>query len=241
MSELDYLSSIEGNGLALIELGRAQPDLAIPACPGWTMTGLAEHLGGVFAFIDATVRQASDKPGSPGATGKPEPDADVFDWLTERLHSVLGAMRDTPPDTPIWTWAPRQDAGFYRRRLASEVAVHLQDARQATGDSTPVDADLAADAIDEYFEVGLSHSTSAPDRSYPTSSLHLHRTDGEGEWMLSSADGSSVEITHEHGKGDAALRGSASDLLLFVWNRGRENLELFGDADVADAWAAVAP
>ena len=43
-------------------------------------------------------------------------------------------------------------------------------------------------------------------------------------------------------KGDAAVRGSASDLFRFVWNRGRgSSLEVAGDTGVADEWAALAP
>jgi hypothetical protein len=51
-----------------------------------------------------------------------------------------------------------------------------------------------------------------------------------------------VSLTHEHGKGDAAVRGPAEDLLLLAWHRrGLDGLEVFGDAAVAEAWASLAP
>ena len=75
---------------------------------------------------------------------------------------------------------------------------------------------------------------------YPSSTLHLHRTDGDGEWLLSSA-GDQLVVGHEHAKGDAAARGTASDLNLLVWGRRQPTLEVFGDEAVLDAWLALAP
>jgi hypothetical protein len=42
-----------------------------------------------------------------------------------------------------------------------------------------------------------------------------------------------VTVTREHAKGDVAARGTASDLLLFLWGRvPADSLEVFGDADL---------
>ena len=79
-----------------------------------------------------------------------------------------------------------------------------------------------------------------PVPDYPEGSLHLHRTDGDGEWMVRTVDGV-LQVTREHGKGDVAVRGTASDLNLFMWNRLRPGLEYFGDTAVVEAWAAIAP
>ncbi|HQR30574.1 MAG TPA: DsbA family protein, partial [Anaeromyxobacteraceae bacterium] len=45
------------------------------------------------------------------------------------------------------------------------------------------------------------------ERPLPSGSLHLHRTDGPGEWLVRAVDGEVVS-TQEHAKGDAAVRGS---------------------------------
>ncbi len=58
--------------------------------------------------------------------------------------------------------------------------------------------------------------------------------------MLTAQDGV-LTVTHEHAKGDAAARGPAQDLLLYLWGRGRENLACHGDAALIDAWGAVTP
>jgi hypothetical protein len=43
-------------------------------------------------------------------------------------------------------------------------------------------------------------------------------------------DGDDLVVTREHAKGDVAARGSASDLLRFLWGRaGADRLEVFGD------------
>ncbi len=71
--------------------------------------------------------------------------------------------------------------------------------------------------------------------------MHLHRTDGDGEWMFAGDGEGGVTVTHEHGKGDAAVRGTAANLLLWIWGRPADGLECFGDAEVAARWQAVAP
>ena len=53
-----------------------------------------------------------------------------------------------------------------------------------------------------------------------------------------------IAFSHEHGKGDAALRGSAKDLLLAIVRRQSAadgGIEIFGDAAVWDGWLARTP
>ena len=40
---------------------------------------------------------------------------------------------------------------------------------------------------------------------------------------------------------DAAARGSAQDILLYLWGRGRDDLESHGDDALIDAWGSVTP
>ncbi|HEV7888142.1 MAG TPA: hypothetical protein VGO92_11335, partial [Acidimicrobiales bacterium] len=68
---------------------------------------------------------------------------------------------------------------------------------------------------------------------------HLHATDVPGEWLV-SFEGGVVDVQRGHAKGDAALRGTASDLFLFLWGRaGPDALEVFGDPAVVEAWRQV--
>ena len=102
--------------------------------------------------------------------------------------------------------------------------------------------DLATDAIDEMFEVVLTFSgTGELPRTGQT--IHLHATDpeladveGAGEWLVTLAP-EGVTVTHEHAKGDVAVRGPVSDLLLLLWNRrDTEGLQVFGDESVLADW-----
>ena len=111
----------------------------------------------------------------------------------------------------------------------------------STGTPKPFDGDLAADGIAELYEVVMPFNLARREVTLPTSSLHLHRSDGEGEWMIKGVDGA-ISVTREHGKGDAAVRGPASDLFVFAWHRAMpDTLQIFGDDAVARAWSALAP
>ena len=118
--------------------------------------------------------------------------------------------------------------------------VYRWDAQSVALDIDPLYPERAADGIDEYTQVGLQFSSSKPDRVYPSQSLPLHCSDTEGEWMLVGDDGPNVTITREHGKGDAAVRGQAEEILLWIWGRPGQ-VEIFGDEAVAEAWRALAP
>ena len=65
-------------------------------------------------------------------------------------------------------------------------------------------------------------------------SVHIHCTDVDGEWLIVPTDTSDVVVTREHAKGDCAIRGSASQLLLGLWRRTpMSSLEVIGSSDVA--------
>ena len=70
--------------------------------------------------------------------------------------------------------------------------------------------------------------------------LHMHGTGWAAEaheWMVAlSPEG--LRVTHEHGKGDLALRGEVGDLELALYQRPPVGeIERFGDEAVLEAWA----
>jgi uncharacterized protein (TIGR03083 family) len=132
----------------------------------------------------------------------------------------------------VWTFSStNRTASFWQRRRAQETSVHRYDAETAAGTPTPLDATLAVDGIDEYLTVFLPRlADNFGDVGDAT--VHVHCTDVEGEWLIARRDGE-LTVTAEHAKGDVAVRGSASDLLLFLWGRvPADALEVFGDADL---------
>jgi hypothetical protein len=119
------------------------------------------------------------------------------------------------------------------------VTVHKADAALAVGSAFDLSPELAADAISEWIELMAAQGTPPLDVGQ---SMHLHATDDglgpTGEWtILHDEDG--VWWSHEHGKGEVALRGSAADLLLAITRRrttAELGLEMFGDDAVWDRW-----
>jgi len=230
-----YLDHTLAEGHALLAASVAAPDAQIAACPAWTNTGLVEHMVGVWSFFIAQIEA-----GDPSGMTRPSPDPD--ETPADLLERVVALMRATDPDAPAWNWTDDRRAGWFARRAAHETSVHRWDAQDAAGAAEPLDGNLAADGVSELIDVAMRFSLRGPDPDqFPDGSLHLHRTDGEGEWLLTTdADGALV-VTFEHAKGDAAARGTASDLTLFMWGRGRGGLECFGDDALLDAWADVTP
>ena len=118
--------------------------------------------------------------------------------------------------------------------------LHRWDVDSARTAPEPIELALALDGIDEVFDTFAPRLGGRVTGDGQT--LHLHATDegrpeGSGEWTATfTPDGVTGE--RGHAKGDAAVRGPASDLLLLLWNRipaGR--LEVFGDTAVLDRWA----
>jgi uncharacterized protein (TIGR03083 family) len=153
---------------------------------------------------------------------------------------LLSALAGVEPTESVWSWTADATGGFYLRRAAQETAVHLWDLRAGLGSVEPLAADIAGDGIDELADTTFPNLL---DRGLPepVGSLHLHCTDTEGEWTLAVIDGV-VEVVRAHAKGDVAVKGSASDLDLFLWERvplDSTDLQVFGDHGVARSWTAL--
>ena len=235
-----YTDVVASEGGRLLDAAAVDLDAPVAACPGWDVARLVGHVGQVHGWIAETVRVGGTSRPTHASPELPRRD-DTLAWGREQLDALVEALRGAEPGTRAWTWAETQVVDFFHRRMAHETTVHRYDAESAVDARTPIDSDLAADGVDELIFVGLQYSAN-PDREfvYPDGSLHLHRTDGDGEWLLRVDDGALV-ATREHAKGDVAVRGAAPDLLLYVWGRGGENLEIFGDTALAEAWARGRP
>jgi len=235
MEPSEYLNAIQTQGRALLAAVDRAPDARVEHCPDWDSTGLADHMRNVWGFMAAQVSAASpDRPARPDPDDASTPD--------QTLDSLLDILSGAEPTAPAWNWCPEEGrtVAWILRRMAHETAIHRWDAENAAGDAEPIDADLAADGIGEALDVAWRYQMRGPTTGYPEESLHLHRTDGEGEWLLTVVD-DVLNVTNEHGRGDAAVRGTASDLALFMWNRRLPGLEYFGDEAVVEAWLAISP
>jgi uncharacterized protein (TIGR03083 family) len=237
---MDFLASIRRDSDRFYAVADdADPTLPVASCPEWNVGDLVWHLAEVHWFWASDIELKPSDPDELERVKPPRPETYAATIAfgraqVDRLLSLLEAHAD---DVPVWTWALKDEdhnVGFIRRHQVQEAAVHRWDIEDAaTADGRPIAPDAAADSIDETLAITLPWSA-RPDKPLP-GTVHLHCTDTEGEWFV-QADGS-VERTHA--KGDVALRGAASDLLLAIYKRvPLTAVEVIGDATLADDFLA---
>jgi len=227
----DLLATVPISSAGLAECAReAGMEAPVPSCPEWTVERLVRHTGSVLRMVGKVVETGG--PFDARTLPKPPTGSLVVQWFEEMAAGTVAALAARDPGDELWNWAGQPPvAGFWQRRMAHELAVHGADAALAAGQEPEIEPHLAADGIDELLTVLLPAKTKggATDLG-PLGSLHVHCTDAAGEWLVTST-GSGVNVTRVHAKGDAALRGTASDLLLRLCNRGQGG-EVVGDAAV---------
>ena len=244
MDHSDYLATLGRDGAAFAEAARAAGlNAPIASCPGWVMADLIWHLAEVDYFWASVVSHRVTGGSQEVARIERVGDEQLLAAYETHFAQLLAVLSRTDPTTPVWTWSAQHDVGFVVRRMAHETAVHRWDADTAAGRPIPIDAALASDGIDEF----LTHFVDdiAMGAASVAGSVHIHCTDVAGEWTLrpkhsgvgATQDG--FEVTREHAKGDCALRGTASDLLLALWRRmSIGSIDVIGDADVAARFLA---
>jgi uncharacterized protein (TIGR03083 family) len=239
MEPLEYLERVEANVALLIDAARtAGVDAPIPTCPDWKVADLARHQGRVFHWMCHLLETKATEYASPKELEAQAEKEEPLGWLESGAEKALALFSQADPDTPVWNWisGTPAPARFWYRRMAHETVIHRVDAESAAGrPPTRVEpAELASDGIDEFLAF---LPIRAGRKGIPLSgSYHFHTTDVPGEWVVAFADGT-VEIRREHAKADTAVRGPASDLELFIYNRGpADGLEIFGDPAHMAAW-----
>jgi uncharacterized protein (TIGR03083 family) len=224
-------------------LSAADLTTPVPSCPGWTLAGLAGHLGEVHTWVVVAIRE-----GHPNAEVTPPADpAAIPGWYREQADGLLAVLREVGPDGEAWTFGPKpRTARFWFRRQQHETAMHLWDALSALpagpepvrygGDPTTAAA-RAHDAVDEVVTMFFPRQVRmgripALDRSLAVTALETgHR------WLL-AADG---QPGPDPATIDAALKAPSEDLALLLWRRldldtalGR-GAQLEGDPEAARA------
>ncbi len=245
METTALLVALRRESALLAAAARIDLTAAVPNCPGWTVAELVRHTGQAHRWGLTNVMAGIPEGQTKGDDIVFPPDAELPEWI-ETGAAEMATRIAADPDRPCWSFAPHQrSAAFWARRAAQETLVHRWDAETAVGlVPNPLDGETALDGIDEFFGVFVPLVMRRSAKTVPAGSLHLHRTDGDGEWMLQPGPDGTLSVTREHGKGDAAVRGSASDLLLLLWGRLEPDapaLELFGDRSIVEAWRVMAP
>lgn len=218
-------------------------DAPVSSCPGWTLTDLADHLGGIHQWATYAVRY-----GNPDAEPTPAPRqrAALVDWYQDAAATLLSTLTGADPSAPAWTFGPRpRTVGFWYRRQAHESTLHLWDAALSQQACAPIDGPMARDGIDElvtmFFprQVRLGRTVPLPDAlavvaKDPDETRHwVLAGDGTGPAAVEDAPAQSVPAT---------IQGPAEALLLALWRRvGLDDprLRVTGDPAVARAVLAA--
>jgi uncharacterized protein (TIGR03083 family) len=166
----------------------------------------------------------------------------LVDWFAAGAGMLESQFRGSNPDEQVWTWSRSQTVGFWARMQAIEAAVHRWDAERAIGAAQPVEANLAADAVGQTFEVMApmrrAQAQAPPGRG---ERFRFRRTDGGQTWTV-HFDREDVQLLEPAADCDVEMAGTASDLMLFLWQRiPADHLDVKGDMTVLDRYFTLMP
>lgn len=232
------LAALEEEAARLGSVVASELEAPVPSCPGWKGRQLAEHVAGVLTFWAHQLAAAD-----PSRRHQPpeyEPSPDPVAWLDAASGVLVEALAELGPPSPCWNWSGDDlRSGWVARRTALEVAVHRYDGELSAADPTPLPPGLAVDGIDERLEVFLRQDIKEAPDACLGGPLCLSCDDVTASWVVEAAHGR-LRVREGAGPAAAVLRGSASQLFLFTWNRvSPEALELTGERAVAEAWGKL--
>jgi uncharacterized protein (TIGR03083 family) len=211
-------------------LATADPDTQVPTCPDWNAIDLLWHLTEVHLFwaavLDGDVRDdeavgavESSKPERPETVGA------LLDMRARATGDLVAALARLDDAQPRWSWWPsEQTVGFTRRMQTYEAAMHRIDAELTAGvPVTPLDADVAAGAIDHAIDVMWGWMPDWADYE-PLGVAELRATDEVGHWTGTGPE-SGKEFDQPRAVrasgGEATVSASAPvvDLARWAWSR----------------------
>lgn len=182
------VDAVEGYAAAAERFAAAvafsDPRARVPSCPGWSTYDLVVHLGNVHAWAATIVETGSvaaeqnDEPRSSRARA-------LSQWYVGKAGDLYEVLRTVDPDHPCWNFAYGAGvAGFWQRRQLHETTVHQVDLDLAAGRPLQVDADVAADGIDEVLTVFAHRMARRGHGARLDGRLALSATDTGDTWLL---------------------------------------------------------
>ncbi|MET7995033.1 maleylpyruvate isomerase family mycothiol-dependent enzyme [Amycolatopsis sp. NPDC005232] len=217
----------------------ADPTVAVPTCPEWTLGELVGHVGQAVRWAAAVTAKGEFVP--PRLVPEAAVPADPARWVRSAGEALVAAAAEIGAERETWTWSSDLRAVFWLRRMTHELLVHRADAAAALGVPFVVEPDLAADAITEFVELlpdRVRHNPASPVRRLAGAGevLHLEATDGAGEWLLTRTP-EGLAMTHEPPAQapDVTVRGAAAHLALVLYGRrspAEAELTVTGDAEL---------
>ncbi|MDF2808965.1 MAG: hypothetical protein K0S43_3911 [Cellulosimicrobium sp.] len=218
LDHLALLSRLQDAFLA--EIRDADPETPVPACAGWRVRDLVEHVGSVHNWAAAQARRQQEAPLGPGPS-------DLAPFYAEQAAELRTTLAALDPDAPAWTLLETDDPAstvrFWHRRQAHETLVHLHDLRAAVGSAVDdVDPTVWADTVDEVVTVMAPRQVRLGRAKPLALPVALRATDAGRSWVI--------------GDGEPAATASAParELALLLWGRlapAAADVVVDGDAD----------
>lgn len=252
MDRDEYLSAIESEATDLMAAAEGDLNCRVPSCPDWVVGDLVRHLGEVYEFFTDVVASGATEVGPLRARHMEVRDKrgadfartpELLPWFRERTAMLLTALRSRDPEERLWTWwEPEQRVGWYDRRMAHETAVHRWDVQNAGDVAKPIESKLAADGVDEALTMHVPDRRDECDEPARGEVFGFRTTDVPNNWTVRLNAGEGVDVTRVRGRNDVAIEGSASDLLLYLWQRiPADSLSIEGDRTLLDRWFDLVP
>lgn len=202
----------------------------VPSCPGWTVRDLLSHVIGVYRHKVVALRTDEAPPQRGDAWGELAAGDDPRAVLREEYAALRELLAARDVDAATWTWWPaEQTVGFWVRRMAQETAVHRWDAECAAygvEGAAEIDADLAADGVDELL--GWLRWGWEDEPQDDAVGQRVLVSTGEHSWTVQLER---IVVSVEGGAGEAGalVAGEPSAVLLDLWGRPGQDVATGGD------------
>ena len=151
--------------------------------------------------------------------------------------ALIAETSKKAPDTVITMPFGVSPMPVVRAIRLNEYIIHAHDLYPATSQRRAVPAWFLDRGLAETVTLMQRLHLRSPHKG-KSATFHIHRTDGEGEWVL-RADGGQAVMEEGHVKADAALRGPAEGLYWVLMGRGKpedNGVELHGEPALATAF-----
>ncbi|MDP9861689.1 MULTISPECIES: maleylpyruvate isomerase family mycothiol-dependent enzyme [Streptosporangium] len=212
----------------------------VPTCPGWDLAALTAHTGGVHRWAAAMVRDLAERRYDRDRMelGLPADPGGYAAWLGEGAGSLPEALLSREPQAPMWAWGGDRHVRFWSRRQLHETVVHRVDAELALGLPVSVDEDVAADGVEEFFDI-LPYARWSPgvaELRGAGETISLQADTGAG-WVV-TVDPDRFHHARSLRPGTVTVRAAtAADLLQVVWGRrSPQDYGVEGDAGLLGWW-----
>ncbi len=246
---LDALNLLAGEIRRIAHLAAETDKSApIPACPGWTLADLVDHVARVHVRTTQMVRDLAKARVDLRSVelSVPADWAEVPAWLQRLGGELVDALRAADPDAPMFAWGKDQHVRFWIRRMLNETTIHRVDAELAAGVESPIEPAVAVDIIDELLDLlpfAASFRPRVRELRGDGETIHFHATDLDGsdlpgEWLI-TLEPHGFRWSRAHVKGAVAVRGTIQDLALFAYaRRPQSRLQVFSDTSLLAHWSA---